>query len=124
MEKLRLYLTYIYYSLCAAASFGLMVYCLLKYLKNKDISIVDYKKFNSEVDYIYPAVSLCFEAGIIDNFTTANGKEISKEDYISFLDGGHWDDDFLSIDYDEVTTKIEDYFLAAYVLGYYSLKDG
>ena len=124
MEKIRIGLTYTYHSLCFAATFGLMLYCLLKYLENKDISIVDYKTFKSEVDYIYPAVTLCFDAGIIDNFTTAQDFEVLKEDYISFLNGDHWDDNFLNIDYDEITTKIEDYFLAAYVLGYYSLKDG
>ena len=124
MTKIRNCLTYTYHTICVVATLALVFYCLHKYLQNKDISIVDYKTYNADADDIYPAVTLCFQPEFLDNFTSNQVKNVNKKDYINFLNGEYWDEDFLRIDYDEVTTKIEDYFLASYMVGYYSLEWG
>ena len=124
MGKLKSFLTYTYHTVCVATTISLMIYCLHKYLQNKDVSTVDYKTFNNDPEDIYPAVTLCFQPQFLDNITTLQNRNINKNEYINFLNGEYWDENLVAIGYDDISTRIEDYFLAAYVVGYYSLEMG
>lgn len=126
-EKAKDFLSYIYCAACVFATIAMIVYCLQKYLLNEDVSSIDYKTFNLEKGDIYPAITLCFEAfndQSPDVFTTSQGVEVNKSDYINFLNGFYWDERFMEIDYDSVTTRIEDYLMLAYFAGYYSTEYG
>ena len=57
-EKVKDCLNYTYYTACVFATITMMVYCLQKYLLNKDISTINYKTFNTENGDIYPAITL------------------------------------------------------------------
>ena len=44
--------------------------------------------------------------------------------YLNFLAGAYWQDNMMDIDFDNVTTRIEDYFLEATIWSFYTLDLG
>lgn len=100
----------VFHFVCLLVTIGLGISCLVKYFSDQDISRVDYKKFHHEVqDNIYPSISLC----IINPFLEHELKKYGDDDinitsYSYFLQGLHWDDRMLKIDFDNVTVSLTD----------------
>ena len=85
-------------------------FCLYKYSLNKDLSQVTFKEFHKTKKNIYPSLTLCF-ANI---FYEENLKEYgvkSINDYVNYINGKHWNDRMIDVDYDNVTLNIGDYLL-------------
>ena len=124
IRNVKSVLGYIYYIICISGTIAMTSYCLLQYLQNEDVSVVNFNTFNAEKDFVYPAITLCFKTNFIERALHDSTVGIKEDDYINFLNGEHWQDDMLNIDFDRVTTKIEDYLLGAYMSTYFNRKEG
>ena len=92
------------------------------YLEDKDVTNISYKIFNENEQDVYPSIGFCFSNIVIEenlkkyNITIPNESNWSvhslRNYYKNVLVGSYSDQDILSIDYDEVTKKIEDYLLS------------
>ena len=81
----------------------------MKYFSNEDISRVDYKKFHhNNLDNIYPSISWCIINPFLENELKKYGEGINTTSYSYFLQGLHWDDRMIHIDFDNVTVSLSD----------------
>ena len=90
---------------------GSIVYFLIDYQRDKNMTLVDFKTFHETERDIYPSVSLCFYQDGFWNTRKLNyiyGIE-NLEHYRNFLKGEFWDESMLKVDYDDVTLSLEDY---------------
>ena len=71
-----------------------------------------YKRLHENENDIYPSTSLCFYQPYIEkNFQRYGNNSVNATSYISFLKGGLWSEEFLNVDYDDVTLNFKDYLL-------------
>ena len=84
------------------------IYCLHKYLLDKDVSATSYNSFNSNDDYIYPAITLCTDPLFYEMALNHLENGVNASVYKDFLDGIAWDDNLYRIDYDNVTLRFEE----------------
>ena len=120
ITKAKTILIYICNTLCVVATFAMVFNCLVKYHLDEDVSFIEFKTFNSEESYIYPTITLCFEAKFLENSLKHNVNKTNVSNYSSFLVGWYWQDDLVNIDYDDITTNIEKYFLGSYISNFYT----
>ena len=100
---------------CLICTGALLFYCSIKYVKNESTSLVDFQTYHNEKKDIYPSFTMCF--GIIDEQDELYDKKRLKEiynienvtKYINFLAGEEWDEELLTVDYDDVTIDLKDY---------------
>ena len=86
----------------------MIVLCVSQYLKNDDLCEIDFVRFNSDKDRIYPSVSICLTNPFIETKLAQHGKGITITRYRDFLYGNLWDPRMLHIDYDNVTIPMFD----------------
>ena len=102
------YFRYAVFSICVVATIILNVLCVSQYLKNDDLCEIDFMRFKSHKDRIYPSVSICLTNPFIERKLSQYGKGITIKKYRDFLYGDLWDPRMLYIDYDNVTTPMID----------------
>ena len=94
---------------CFLAALGLTCWCWYKYMKDDDVSLVNYKRYHSEQNSIYPSRTLCFNNPFLNHKLQDIGEGINTTTYSKFLEGLHWDERLLHIDYDNVTIDLDKY---------------
>ena len=95
--------------ICALATFALTCWCLVKLIKNEDVSQIEFVNFNDNKDRPYPSLTICFWNPFLNEVLETYGDGINTSTYSRFLQGEIWDDRMLSIDYDLVTVSLENY---------------
>ena len=95
--------------LCILITIILTGWCLYKYILDEDVSLVAFVKFNDDNQKVYPAITFCFWNPFHNEKLKKYGTGINTSTYSSYLQGNHWDDRLLAIDYDDVTVSLEDY---------------
>jgi hypothetical protein len=108
--------TSIFHFICSIAAFGLTCWCIYKYMKDEDVSLVSYKRYNSDENSIYPSLTLCFNNPFINEKLKGVGNGINTTTYVKFLKGLYWDKRMVRIDYDNVTLDIERYIEEAKIV--------
>ena len=100
---------------CILAAICLITKGLITYLKNDDLSQVDYRQFHASEKDIYPSLTICLHGLLIfvPSKLKTIGTGINEETYSDFLMGKHWDGRMAQIDYDNVTVNIEDHIMFA-----------
>lgn len=101
----------VFYFVCVILTIVAVFKCINTFLQDNDVSLVNFKKFNSDKDAVYPSVSLCFGNPFLKEQLVLLGSNVSS--YVNFLTGNEWDETLVRIDYDKVTVDI-----SQYVLGY------
>ena len=71
---------------------------------------------------LYPSATLCFANKFKEDILQKHGRGINGSSYFSFLQGTHWDERMLNINYENVTTNLQDYVVRA--TAYYSEMNG
>ena len=99
----------LFYIHCLLAASGLICWCLYKYTKDEDVSLVNYKRYHSKENSIYPSLTLCFNNPFLNEKLQSIGEGINTTTYSKFLEGLHWDERLLNIDYDNVTIDLDKY---------------
>ena len=103
--------SYVSHLLCGIVTVGITVYSVYQYRLDEDVSRIEFKKFNSHKDHIYPTITLCFPKPFVEVKLATYGEGINGSSYANFLRGNLWDERMANIDYDDVSLKIEDYLL-------------
>ena len=107
----------LYHLVCLASTIGLLFYCGWKFIQNKSNALVDFRSFHQEDIDIYPSFSICIQnvwhsslPGIFNATKLKNmfGVEMVNE-YVQFLQGRHWNETMVNINYDDVTINLENY---------------
>ena len=106
----------IFHLLCLVIAFGLTLKCLVKFLENNNLSSLNYKKFHKNEYHIYPSMSWCIIYPFNENELKKYGKDINVTSYSEFLQGRHWDEKMIDIDFDKVTTSLADNLLESWLL--------
>ena len=115
-EGLQIYwlkLKNVYSLTCVIATLILQIYCLTHYLSDKDVSMVDYTKFHTSHDAIYPSISICISPPFVEE-KFDQFEDISYEEYQKFWIDKSWDDRVLKVDYDNVTVSLSDNLITAF----------
>ena len=99
--------TSVFHFICSAAAFSLTCWCVYKYVKDEDVSHVNYRRYHSEKDNIYPSLTLCFNNPFLNHKLVKYGDGINTTTYVKFLKGLHWDERMIDIHYDNVTLNID-----------------
>ena len=101
--------TSVFHVICSAAAFSLTCWCVYKYIKDEDVSHVNYRRYHSDKDSIYPSLTLCFNNPFLNYKLVKYGNGVNTTTYVKFLKGLHWDERMIDIHYDNVTLNIHDY---------------
>ena len=97
--------------ICVFTAFVMIGYWILKYVKNEDITTIEYKEYKGTHSVHLPAMSLCF----IDPFLRINGSsknssDLIPEDYLKYLRGHKgFNEDYKDILRYYTTFNISDY---------------
>ena len=82
-------------------------------MKDEDNSQVEYQRFHANNESIYPSISLCFKRPFLKERLAAYKMEgdepIEVKNYSRFIYGRYWNDNFVDIDYDNVTIDLWDH---------------
>ena len=107
--------------LCLFVTVGMIVYWIAKYLKDEDISVVEYKLVENMDSAIQPEFTICFENPLIEEKLNDINSNISSEGYLQYLNGDMPGDvTYESIDYDNVTIQLFQYLEYVEVTGDFS----
>ena len=98
-----------FHIICICATLAMTCWCFIKYCLDKDVSLVGFVTFNQDESNIYPALTICFWNPFLNEKLKSYGSGINVSTYSNFLQGKHWDNRMMDIDYDDVTVSIEDY---------------
>ena len=94
---------------CMVAVTFMIGYWFYKYsIEDRDVGMVDYIHIEDEMEFKLPAVSFCFE----DVVVATKLKNANKSDYVRFLTGKSYEDDYTKIEYSNVTINLQDYLVA------------
>ena len=100
----------LYNNLCRLLTLFLVSYSIFEYIKDNDVSRVDYAPFHSTTSVIYPSISLCFGDVLSKDKLLKYG--IDPTLYKKFLKGEFWNETYLDIKYEDLTKDMNDYLLA------------
>ena len=108
----------IFSTFCLLAAFGCVIWCAHIYRLDLDLSLVSRKNFGDSENFITPSMSLCFYDPFLKHKFSEEklGMNVSHIEYKNFLFARKWDRRLLKIDFENVTTKIDDYLLGYSVL--------
>ena len=99
--------------ICTVATIIMFSKCLITYLKDEDNSQVEYKRFHSNNESIYPSISLCFKRPFLkeklEAYFDEDGAPVKVKNYSRFIYGKEWHENFVNIDYDDVTIDLWDH---------------
>ena len=103
------------FSLCLFTTICLSIYSILRYCRNDDTTLVQVSQYHTSDDNIYPSLTICFgQPFLLKEFERLNLDGINMSSYKDFLSGKHWDEQMLSIDYDNVTVSLENNLVKSY----------
>ena len=103
------FLKYAYVFVLVAGTIWLVIDCWRSYLKDEDVSQTEYKRFHyDDPENVYPSITFCIEHPLLAEKLQHIGDGINISIYKNFLRGRYWDDRLLEVNYDNVTTSLND----------------
>ena len=94
---------------CVLGTAVMIWHCLHNYMKDGDVSSIQFRRFNEDEDAVAPSISLCFNDVFLENKLQEIGEAINSITYRSFLQGKTQDNRMAQIDYDNVTIDMNNY---------------
>ena len=95
---------------CLITTAGMIVYWIDKYLKDEDISVVEYKLVKDLKPIFQPEFTICFEDPLLEERLNQINSTISAQKYLQYLTGKiQGDAIYRSIEYDNVTIQLSEY---------------
>ena len=86
-------------------------YWLYKFvIEDRDVGVVDYELTEKAKDVEYPIPAFCFRNPFVKTKLHAYGPYVNSSAYASYLKGDLFNHELVSIDYDNVTLSLDDYF--------------
>ena len=94
-------------AMCTSVTAVMVVYWIVKYLKDEDISVVEYKLAINMTTAFQPEFTICFENPFIEEKLSDIDPDVSPRKYFQYLKGEiPGDATYNSIDYDNVTIQL------------------
>ena len=101
---------------CFIASAGMVFYWLIKYNRNEDVSVVEYRSLKTLEDAIYPEFIICIEDPLIDDRIKEVSSEISSRGYLKYLSGKNLGNgSYQHVSYENVTIDLQDHLTSMYI---------
>ena len=94
---------------CIFLTIYITCWCFHKYMQDKDVSHVNYRRFHDDINSLYPSLTLCFNNPFLEDRLKETGEGVNITTYVHFLEGNLWDKRMVNIDYDNVTVDLKDY---------------
>ena len=104
-------LVIVFHIVCLLTTASLLCFCCWKYLQDESTSLVEFQTFHNTKKDIYPSISFCFWGrGIYydERLNQRYGIE-NVSDYMKFLQGNHWKNQMLKVEYDSTTIDLKDH---------------
>ena len=98
--------------LCLSAATGMVVYWFVKFQRNEDLSVIEYKSIASMDETILPHFTLCIRKPFINEALQNVSTDLSEENYLKYLRGeipDTVDRRYQNINFDDVTINLEHY---------------
>ena len=103
-----------FHILCLCVTVYLTHHCVKDYLRNEDVTQIEYRRFHQNEQLVYPSITYCFANPIMGGHKIWGKYSLDSNqpvrDYKDFIRGKNTQE-FSDIDYDEVTMKLEDYLI-------------
>ena len=91
-------------------------YWIYKFSRNEDVSVIEYKTFDSEDEIVHPELTICFENPFLNDKLRKFGEDLEKEKYLDYLRGNIvTNETFMKFRYDEITFDLFDHFDKAFI---------
>ena len=81
---------------------------ILRFMKDEDVSLIEFKTFHEEEEYLYPSTTMCFYNPFIKSKLESYGPGINVTSYSQYLQGKLQDERMTHIPYDNVTVSMDD----------------
>ena len=105
--------------ICTIIVLLMVGYWFYKYaFVDRDIGVVDYVSLKKSRDIEFPAASLCFQNPFIEDKISRMNSNFSSFNYLKYLNGELADEMLMTVDYQNVTIKLKEYFLFAEEYGW------
>ena len=117
-SNISLPINLIFTILCFVATCIAVFKCFETYLKNEDVCLVSFKRFNDHPDYVYPTITICIINPVQQHKLNKFGNEsvVNISSYTMHLKGELNNEILQNIPFDEVTVDLEDYLLSYKVI--------
>ena len=99
----------VFHILCLSAAISLTIYWIHVFSLNNDLVTVDYKKYFSEQNNVFPVLSICLKNPISKTKLESQNPSIDVESYLKFLNGQLFDKNMTQIEYPKVIQNANDY---------------
>ena len=94
---------------CILLTLLTMVWQCYNFYGGEENTIIEYRNFNDMETDLYPSIGLCWTLAINNEHLKQYGQRFTPSRYAYFLAGHYWDKDMLKVDYENVTSRFEDY---------------
>lgn len=116
-SKGLLFFKVIFILLCFVMTIFMVTKCFLNYIRNEDVCLVSFKRFNDNADQIYPTTTLCISNPIQKEKLEIISKGLyNTSSYTKQLQGHYMGEIISDIGYDEVTVDINEHLVDYKVL--------
>ena len=89
---------------CIIVVIGYGLISIRDFIQNDDLCEVSFKRFHSDTDSIYPAITICLNTPFVEERFQKVSSTINSSSYESYLAGNHHvDKRLMNIDYNNVT---------------------
>ena len=99
----------VFHVICWTTTLALIFFWIYEFYLNKDLCIVDYKKYYESKEDQFPMLSICLRDPFSDTSLMLHGHEINRSSYSKFLQGKYFNPKMLDINYKNSTMDISDY---------------
>ena len=93
--------------LCVSAAFCMIIFWIVEYQRNENITLVEYKSTREIQNLSYPELSICFDQPFLNTELVKFNPDLDKNRYLEHLkskDG--FNETYNDIPYDEVTPNL------------------
>ena len=98
--------------ICVIAAIFMVGYWVYKYkIEDREVGVVDYINLETANDVHFPTVSVCLENPILEHKLNETNPDINGKSYMDFLKAKTYNESYKSVDYNNVTINLDDYFL-------------
>ena len=94
---------------CLIITISLSTYWTYQYFLNEDLISLEYKKYYTKEEDVYPILSLCITNPISEKKLKELNASFNASSYLKFLSGEVFEPSFLHIDYHSVIKDMKDY---------------
>ena len=103
------YVYRVFHAICILGTIALIIWCIYMYALDEDMTVIEFEKFHTEPDYIYPSISLCNSDIFYERELKKFG--INQTLYERYLRGEYFEEGISNIPYEDVSYNPADKLL-------------